>query len=51
MCVLHSIFFEVFVSEVIFHPSKCCYCTKCMVLAFAQKQYVRPSKGTTAILL
>ena len=38
ICVLHSIFFEIFVFEIIYiyHPSNC-YGTKCKAFAFAQK--------------
>ena len=42
VCVLHSIFFEVFLE---IFPSKCCYCTKYMAFAFAQKLTTRPSKA------
>ena len=35
ICVLHSIFFELFcLWNFIFHPSNCCYCTKCTAFAF-----------------
>ena len=42
--VLHSIFSEIFVSEVRYFIH-CCYCTKYIAFAFAQKLTARPSKA------
>ena len=47
ICVLHSIFFEIFVSKIIhfIHRIVVIVQMKCMTFAFAQKLSVRPSKA------